>query len=442
MTTNSISNEETWSGEDRIFDYLSISGLNTKFGLNGKDYDIFIIQQTLDNAVDFIEQNSKKFVNEQNPYVSVIITEEAEKQNEEEGGKVTKIQIRNSNAGINNLFSEERINKIFKFDTYQSSKRYRHKINRGELGDAFKAILGIPYALVINNSDAEHWDYPLEINIPNDNRSIKIKIDNIDKIRRKENPKAIPEYNNIKNQEKGEEKENTNDNFTEVVVYLPKHSVNYRAIHDFLKKYIIDNTHIDFSIQLPSNKQPLFYKATQELKKDWKNKQSIYSYTLQDIKGLFYSIDKSSDNLNVFDNFIRTDFREGTTLPKDQDFTTLTYGDLRKNDKKIEQVVQKLKNNQKPIKHQSSSLQKLEAPFDWKLREQALKERLADVYLLEEEDIVYKRFDKYYENPNGNGVQYPYKLEVVIAKSHILQENILTLIESLNFSPSLNADSF
>lgn len=149
MTTTSISNEGTWSGEDRIFDYLSISGLNTKFGLNGKDYDIFIIQQTLDNAVDFIEQNSKKFVNEQNPYVSVIITEEAENQNEEEGGKVTKIQIRNSNAGINNLFSEERINKIFKFDTYQSSKRYRHKINRGELGDAFKAILGIPYAIDI-----------------------------------------------------------------------------------------------------------------------------------------------------------------------------------------------------------------------------------------------------------------------------------------------------
>jgi hypothetical protein len=246
MTSNtSKSNEEIWSGEDQIYDYLTIQGLNTKFGLNGKDYDIFIIQQLVDNAVDFIEENAKKFVNGQNPYVSIIISEE------EEGGKVTKIRVRNSNAGISNLFLQEHIDKIFKLDKYQSSKRYRHKINRGELGDAFKAILGIPYALVINNNgDGENWDYPLEINILNDNRSIKIKIDNIDKIRRRENPKVIQQhYDQITNQQEfgeSESKENTNDsnnnnnnNFTEVVVYLPKHSVDYKAIHDFLKNTLL-----------------------------------------------------------------------------------------------------------------------------------------------------------------------------------------------------------
>jgi hypothetical protein len=293
MTSNtSKSNEEIWSGEDQIYDYLTIPGLNTKFGLNGKDYDIFIIQQLVDNAVDFIEENAKKFVNGQNPYVSIIITEE------EEGGKVTKIRVRNSNAGISNLFGQERVDKIFKLDKYQSSKRYRHKINRGELGDAFKAILGIPYALVINNNgDGENWDYPLEINILNDKRSIKIKIDNIDKIRRRENPKVIQqEYDQITDQhefgesesesEKNTNDSNNNNNFTEVIVYLPKYSVNYKAIHYFLKKYIIDNTHINFNIQFPGQKEPRFYKATQELYKDWKNKLSVYSYTSQDIKGL------------------------------------------------------------------------------------------------------------------------------------------------------------
>ena len=116
-TATSKSNEETWSGEDRIYDYLTIPGLNTKFGLNGKDYDIFTIQQVLDNALDFIEQNAKKFVNGQNPYISVIITEE-------EDGKVTKIRVKNSNAGISNLLRQEHIDKIFKLDRYQSSKRY------------------------------------------------------------------------------------------------------------------------------------------------------------------------------------------------------------------------------------------------------------------------------------------------------------------------------
>ena len=436
MTSPVMSNDEIWSGENRIYDYLSIPGINTKFGLNGKDYDIFIIQQLLDNALDFIEQHAKKFVEEPNPYVSVIITEEEE-------GKVTKIKVRNSNAGINNLFSEEHINKIFKLDRYQSSKRYRHKINRGELGDAFKAILCIPYAIVINKN-GENWDYPLEITISNDNRSIKIRINNIDKIRRRENIEVIPEYGKITDLKKQEEVEVEQiiGNFSEIVVYLPKYSVDYTEISDLLKKYIVNNTHINFNIQLPGQIEPHFYNATQELYKDWKNKQSIYSYAVPEAKDLFRTIDKSSDHLNVFDKFIRTDFREGTTLIKDEDFKTLTFGEVKIDDKKIENVIQKLKNNQKPIKYQSTSLQQLEVPFDWKLREEALKERLEQVYEIEEDSFIYKRFNKYYENPNGNGVQFPYKLEVVIAKSPILEENVLTLIESLNFSPSLNPDLF
>ena len=69
--------------------------------------------------------------------------------------EVTKIIVRNSNAGINNIFSKEQIDNIFNLDKYYSSKRYRHKINRGELGDAFKAILCIPYAIAINNNNYE-----------------------------------------------------------------------------------------------------------------------------------------------------------------------------------------------------------------------------------------------------------------------------------------------
>ena len=78
-----------------------------------------------------------------------------------------------------------------------------------------------------------------------------------------------------------------------------------------------------------------------------------------------------------------------------------------------------------------------------KVREKALKERLKQVYKIEEDSFIYKRFDRYYENPNSgnNGVQFPYKLEIVIAKSPILNEKRLTLIESLNFSPSLHSHS-
>ena len=182
--------EEIYSSEDQIYDYLSIQGLNTRFGLDGKRFDTFIIKEAIDNALDFIEENAKEFfVDKKFPFIDVIITEEKNDDGSSNNG-VVKIRIRNSNAGINNIFTKEHINKIFNLNEYYSSKRYRHKINRGELGDAFKAILCIPYAVAVNDENSnnryQNWDYPLQINISNDNRTIEIRIDNINKIRKKE----------------------------------------------------------------------------------------------------------------------------------------------------------------------------------------------------------------------------------------------------------------
>ncbi|HET9807115.1 MAG TPA: hypothetical protein VFP49_09420 [Nitrososphaeraceae archaeon] len=58
-----INEEEIYSSDDQIYDYLSIQGLNTRFGLDGKNFDIFIIKELIDNALDIIEQNAKEFVN-------------------------------------------------------------------------------------------------------------------------------------------------------------------------------------------------------------------------------------------------------------------------------------------------------------------------------------------------------------------------------------------
>ena len=57
MTT--INNNEIYSTVPQIYDYLSIQGLNTKFGLNSTDFDIFIIKELMDNALDFIESNAR-----------------------------------------------------------------------------------------------------------------------------------------------------------------------------------------------------------------------------------------------------------------------------------------------------------------------------------------------------------------------------------------------
>jgi hypothetical protein len=442
--------ETTYSREDQIYDYLSISGLNTRFALDGKRFDTFIIKEAIDNALDFIEENAREFVNRKYPFIDVIITEE--ENNEKE--KIVKIRVRNSNAGIKNSFTEERINQIFNLNEYYSSKKYRHKINRGELGDAFKAVLCIPYAIAVNKYDEsniyQNWDYPLQINISNDNRTIEIRIDNFDKIRRKEEPRTDKKYFQFQNNEEeyGEREINDYNHFTEIVIYLPKVAVNYDEISNLLKRYIVENTHIEFNIKLSNQQQGLYYyPATQKIKSDWKNKLSVYSYNLSDFKYLIRSLEKSKDNLNAYDNFIHTNFREGWRLKKDEFFETLTYDDLKKDDKKIEMTYQKLKESLPPIKDQSSSLVDLELPFDMnkKVREKALEERLKQIYFIKEGkgNFIYKKFDGYYENPNdnNNGVQFPYKLEIVIAKSPILKQKRLTLIESLNCSPSLHSTS-
>jgi hypothetical protein len=319
-TITNNNNNEIYSTVPQIYDYLSIQGLNTKFGLNSTDFDIFIIKESLDNALDFIESNAKEFVNGKRPFIHVTITQEVK----DDVGEVTKIRIRNSNAGINNIFTRERINKIFDLPYYHGSKRYRHKINRGELGDAFKAILCIPYAIAVHNIDKNYqlknWNYPLEINVSNDNMSIKIKIDNIDKIRRKESPHTDKQYSPFQNQNNNhqETSDHQQNHFTEIVVYLPKIAVNYIEIKKLLDKYAVSNTHIDFKFNLSTLKGSQFYPATQKLKNDWRNKESIYSYTLSEIEEYFQGIDKSHDNLNVYDEFLYKNFREGTTLTKDK----------------------------------------------------------------------------------------------------------------------------
>lgn len=101
ITDDIVTNDqdvETFSSEDQVYDYLSIQNLNNRFGLDGKGFDTFIIKELMDNALDFIDQNAKEFVNGKEPFIDVDISQDIEKE-------VTKIRFRNSNARINNLFS-------------------------------------------------------------------------------------------------------------------------------------------------------------------------------------------------------------------------------------------------------------------------------------------------------------------------------------------------
>ena len=433
--TSRVRTEEIFSSEDQTTDYLSIQGLNTRFGLDGTDFEIFIIKEMMDNALDYIEQNAQKFaqLNEGIPFIDVVVAEEND--------EVVKIIVTNSNASNENIFSEDQIQKIFNLKEYYSSKRYRHQINRGELGDAFKAILCIPYAIAVNDHSNiyENWDYPLKINISN-KRLIEVKIDNFDKIRKKENVRVKAEFKQISDETKSQ------SYFTEITVYIPKISADYDKIRQILKRYAVINTHIIFDFKI-ANKETGIYEyswlLTQKIKHDWKNRLSIYSYSLPDFRDLILSI-KDRDDLNVYDDLIRPHFREGGSLPKEDQFKTLAYKDLKSDMNKIEVVYNKLKNNQTSIKHQSSRrIPFLDVPFDIEKtsRENGLRVRLQQVYDIDKDSFVYKKFDRCYYQNLEKGVEFPYILEIAIAKSPMFPKKRLTLIESLNCSPGLYSDS-
>ena len=348
------------------------------------------------------------------------------------------------------VFTDDQVKKIFDFDNYYSSKRNQYHISRGALGGAFKEILGIPYALAvedpsINITNYEDWKYPLQINISN-KRMIDIRIEIVDKIRKKIKPK-IDKKNPVTT---GIDKDD--NDYIEIITYIPTKVLDYKYIDLVFNEYVLINTHIDFKSKLADSDIENEYEATQTIK-DWKNKQSIYYYSLNEFKDLIHSFESSNDSLNVYEEFIHTDFREGYTLEKTKEFETLTFGELKRDDRKIENIYQLLKNNVLPIgERQSTSSRDLELPFDLKqnIRSKALCERFEQVYFGGLDSFAYKRIDEYFrakeekkggEAVSNNPVEYPFIAEIFLAESSDYQ-NRLHLIQSVNLSPTMYSNSF
>ncbi len=466
-TTIEDDNNDDFSNESQTTDYTSIEGVRTRTGIdNDQLFGNFIVKELMDNASDFSEENAKTFEkinhnSKQNPYVNVIITEEVE-------GKVTKIKVRNSSAvGIikNNVFSsKEQVENIFKLDRYYSSKRHQHIIKRGALGDGLKEILCIPYAFAIdNNNNNDSWNYPLRINISND-RIFEVRINNISEVRRNlksaeinviETTKATAENDN-------NDYNNNNNKFIEITVYIPKKLTNYNKINDLLTKYALINTHIEFNIQFPNEKQFRQYKATQNIK-NWSNNQSIYYYSLPELERLIYSLENKSNS--YISSYLQRHFREGTNIKKEEvldilnsTITTttnaITYDDDNNNNKNIEGVYKRLKQIN-PIRKQSDNKPQLQLPFDPKLREKALEVRFKQLFDIDG-SVKYKKIIGYYypsiaaedgkndddnSNSNNNIIEFPFILEIIIANvPHLNKE--LHLVSAINFSPSLRYNPF
>jgi len=135
----------------REFDFVRLDGLRRATGRPPHEWDIYIVKELIDNALDADEALWHKDP-EQPPRVRVRM--EYIKIPEPES---LQLLVRVSNSA---KFPVDQIEDIFATQWYTSRKAFIKGLTRGALGNALKTLLGIPYAL--RNRLAGDWSPDLK----------------------------------------------------------------------------------------------------------------------------------------------------------------------------------------------------------------------------------------------------------------------------------------
>ena len=206
------------------------------------------------------------------------------------------------------------------------------------------------------------------------------------------------------------------------------------------KEYALANTYINFESDF-ANYVKLSYPATQDIK-NWSNKTSAYFYSLDGFKKLIHGYSSSSDSSNVYNELIHTKFREGWIWNKEKlwwnEFETLTFGQLKQDDSKIEYIYQLLKKNLYPIRQRTSTSKShdLELPFDLnkKIREDALCDRFRQIFTDKDiEGYAYKLIPGYFGPEKKHPEEYPFMVEVFLVESKSKYNNDDEMIDDYDY---------
>jgi hypothetical protein len=291
-------NATVFSSQNTRMDYVTLEGIENRTGVGEENLYGFIQKELLDNASDFIEMESAKEAK-----VKVTILKE---------DAVLRIIVRNTNSSDTPSFSKDKLESIFNFDTFYSSKRNQYKLNRGALGDAFKEILCVPYALA--RKYGIDWKQPLTITTAIDKVLLQTFVVSLTVDRIKQT--IHTEIQELKGKEEAE------SNFTEIEVRLPviEDVLDLDRLNNFLINYTTINTHIDFTFNLPASsetnqQQILNFPQIQPINTKWTNLGSIYYYSLSEFQNFIFGLDKSIDDLPIY-NILQKTFREGSNMKR------------------------------------------------------------------------------------------------------------------------------
>lgn len=114
----------------RLTDYITLEGLHRLTGVKPEDFDRLMLKELIDNALDACDETAEQQI----PTVQVAI---------EKTDRFVKFSVEDNASGID----DEGIRKITDFTTLYSSRFHYKYPTRGALGNAWKYILGMGYAL-------------------------------------------------------------------------------------------------------------------------------------------------------------------------------------------------------------------------------------------------------------------------------------------------------
>src|SRR5579864_205609 len=136
---------------NREFDFVRLDGLRRATGRPPHEWDLYILKELLDNALDADEVEWRKDVTKP-PRIQVCI----------EYIPVPELNSQQLSIEVSNraAFPVEQVPDIFDTKRYTSRKAFIKGLTRGALGNALKTLLGIPY--VMHNRTAGDWKLALK----------------------------------------------------------------------------------------------------------------------------------------------------------------------------------------------------------------------------------------------------------------------------------------
>ena len=118
----------------RMLDYLQLQWLEKTTGLSAANWDLYVIKELIDNALDADEAQGREPIE--------IVVDVRYARDEERQLFSVEIDVANQSS-----FPVGQIDNIFDLAFYASSKSGLNIPTRGKQGNALKTIAGIPYAL-------------------------------------------------------------------------------------------------------------------------------------------------------------------------------------------------------------------------------------------------------------------------------------------------------